>query len=70
MTVTPADVADVHGIADLLGATVPAARRATRIPGFPGWLRKVGNDTPVWRMEDVRAWAEEHHWNAPGKASR
>ena len=70
MAVTLPDVADVHAVADILGATLTAARRATTTPGFPKWLRTIGNDTPVWQLEDVRAWAEEHHWNIHGKVGR
>ena len=57
------DVADVHTVAELLGATVRHARRVVGTHGFPEPARLAGNGVRLWRIEDVRRWLDEQKLN-------
>ncbi len=59
---TAEDVADIPKVGDLLGVSAAAAWRMAAMPGFPAPVRLLPGGGRVWRTEDVREWADEHHY--------
>jgi predicted DNA-binding transcriptional regulator AlpA len=55
---TPLDIAGVAEVAQILGTSRTQAGRWTRREDFPEPIARL-RATPVWRADDVRAWAKQ-----------